>query len=62
LLAGIDLVTGKSMPWSRTAIAAIEFLKLLDVAYPAHTAIRLILDNHSTHISKETRAWCRRAH
>src|SRR5271166_2550297 len=35
----------------------IEFLKLLDVAYPTHTAIKLILDNHSAHISKETKAW-----
>ena len=35
----------------------IEFLKLLDAAYPAHTAIRLILDNHSAHISKETNTW-----
>jgi transposase len=26
-------------------------------AYPVHTAIKLILDNHSAHISKETRAW-----
>ena len=35
----------------------IEFLKLLDAAYPSHTAIKLILDNHSAHISKETQAW-----
>ena len=35
----------------------IEFLKLLDAAYPASTAIKLILDNHSAHISRETRAW-----
>jgi transposase len=35
----------------------IEFLKLLGAAYPPHTAIHLILDNHSAHISKETRAW-----
>ena len=44
---------------SRTATAAefIEFLQLLDAAYPAHTAIKLILDNHSAHISKETKAW-----
>ena len=35
----------------------IEFLKLLDTAYPARTAVKLILDNHSAHISKETRAW-----
>jgi hypothetical protein len=35
----------------------IEFLKRLDAAYLAHTAIKLILDNHSAHISKETKAW-----
>jgi hypothetical protein len=35
----------------------IEFLKLLDAAYPPHTAIKLILDDHSAHISKETRTW-----
>ena len=35
----------------------IEFLKRLDTAYPAGTAIKLILDNHSAHISRETRAW-----
>ena len=28
-----------------------------DTAYPAGTAIKLILDNHSAHISRETRAW-----
>ena len=42
---------------SATAAAFIEFLKLLDAAYPASTAIKLILDNHSAHISRETRAW-----
>jgi hypothetical protein len=25
--------------------------------YPTHTAIKLIFDNHSAHISKETKAW-----
>jgi hypothetical protein len=35
----------------------IEFLKLINAAYPAHTAIRLILGNHSAHISKETKTW-----
>jgi hypothetical protein len=35
----------------------IDFLKLFDVAYPMHTAIRLILDNHSPLISKEAKAW-----
>src|SRR5271166_1243029 len=35
----------------------IEFLKLLDAAYPGHTTITLILDNHLAHLSKETKAW-----
>jgi hypothetical protein len=26
-------------------------------AYPPQTAIKLILDNHSAHISRETKAW-----
>jgi hypothetical protein len=34
-----------------------QFLQLLDGAYPPQTAIKLIFDNHSAHISKETRAW-----
>jgi transposase len=60
LLAGIDLLTGKVHALVRDRHRSrefIEFLKLLDAAYPAHTAIRLILDNHSAHISRETRAW-----
>ena len=35
----------------------IEFLKLLDAAHPADTAIEIILDNHSAHVSRETTAW-----
>jgi transposase len=60
LLAGIDLVTGKVHALAKDRHRSrefIEFLKLLDAAYPADTAIKLILDNHSAHISKETRAW-----
>jgi transposase len=60
LLAGIDLLTGKVHALVRDrhrSREVIEFLKLLDAAYPTHTAIRLILDNHSAHISKETKAW-----
>jgi hypothetical protein len=30
---------------------------MLDAAYPTETAIKLILDNRSAHISKETKAW-----
>ena len=60
LLAGIDLVTGKVHALVRNRNRSrefIEFLKLLDASYPASTAIKLILDNHSAHISKETKAW-----
>jgi transposase len=60
LLAGIDLLTGKVHALVRDRHRSrefIEFLKLLDAAYPAGTAIKLILDNHSAHISRETRAW-----
>ena len=35
----------------------VGFLKQLDAAYPPETAIELILDNHSAHISKETTSW-----
>src|ERR1700738_712642 len=60
LMAGIDLLTGnvhavvKERHRSREVI---EFLKLLDTPYPADTAIEVILDNHSAHVSKETAAW-----
>ncbi len=60
LLAGIDLVTGKVhglVKERHRSREFIEFLKLLNAAYPASTAIKLILDNHSAHISKETKAW-----
>jgi transposase len=60
LLAGIDLLTGKVHALVRDRHRSrefIEFLKLLDAAYPAGTAIKLILDNHSAHISRETEAW-----
>src|SRR5262249_22986003 len=59
-LAGIDLLRGKVHFLVRDRHRSrefIEFLKLLDAAYPTHTAIKLILDNHSAHISKETKAW-----
>jgi transposase len=60
LLAGIDLLSGQVHALVRDrhrSCEFIEFLQLLDAAYPAHTAIKLILDNHSAHISKETKAW-----
>lgn len=60
LLAGIDLLTGKVHALVKDRHRSrefVEFLELLDAAYPAGTAIKLILDNHSAHISKETKAW-----
>ena len=60
LLAGIDLLTGKVHALIKDRHRSrefIEFLKLLNAAYPADTAIKLILDNHSAHISRETQAW-----
>jgi transposase len=60
LLAGIDLLTGKvhaRVEDRHRSREFVNFLKLLDAAYPAETAIKLILDNHSAHISKETKTW-----
>ena len=60
LLAGVKLPTGKVHALVKDRHRSrefIEFLKLLDATYPPHTAIHLILDNHSAHISKVTRAW-----
>jgi transposase len=60
LLAGIDLLTGQihaSIEDRHRSREFVGFLKKLDAAYPADTAIKVILDNHSAHISKETRAW-----
>ena len=55
LLAGIDLLTGKVHALVRESHRSrefIEFLKLLDAAYPASTPIKQILDNHSAHITR----------
>lgn len=60
LLAGIDLHTGEVIPLVRDRHRSrefIEFLALVDARYPADWRIRLVLDNHSAHVSKETRAF-----
>src|SRR6476620_4739669 len=60
LLAGIDLLTGKVHALVRDRHRSkefIEFLKLLDARYPPQTTLKVLLDNHSAHISKETRTW-----
>lgn len=58
LLAGIDLLTGEAIPLvseSHKSSDFIDFLKILDAKYPEGDTIRLILDNHSAHTSKETK-------
>ena len=60
LLAGIDLVTGEvhaSVEERHRSREFVAFLQKLDAAYPPATAIKIILDNHSAHVSKETKAW-----
>ena len=60
LLAAIDLHTGRIIPIIRDRHRSkefIEFLKELDNQYPDDWKIRVVLDNHSSHISKETRAF-----
>lgn len=60
LLAGLDLLTGEVMPHvsdSHKSSDFIDWLKKVDVKYPEHDTIRLVLDNHSAHTSKETMAY-----
>lgn len=60
LLAGIDLLTGKVIPQVSDTHKSSDFigwLKKVDSMYPEHDTIRLVLDNHSAHTSKETRAF-----
>ena len=59
-MAGIDLLTGKvygQVVDRHRSREVILFLKHVDQAYPATAKIRIVLDNHSAHISKETRAY-----
>jgi transposase len=57
LLAGLDLHSGRvteTVSDTHNSGDFIAFLQKLDSAYPEHHQIRLVLDNHSAHISKET--------
>ena len=51
--AGIDLLSGVVHASVEERHRSREFV----AAYPPSTAIKLILDNHSVHVSKETWAW-----
>lgn len=60
LLAGIDLLNGQvhGMVADRhRSREFVEYLKMLDATYSKDITIRIILDNHSAHISKETRKY-----
>jgi len=57
LLVGIDLHSGEVIPLVRNSHKSsdfIDFLKILDAKYVEELKIRIILDNHSAHNSKET--------
>jgi transposase len=60
LMAGIDLLSGKVhgiVVDRHRSREFIQFLKLIDKQYPPTAKIRLVLDNHSAHVSKETRQY-----
>jgi len=60
ILAGIDLHSGHIHAAVEDRQRSLEFIGLLrrlNAYYPPEAIIRVVLDNHSAHISKETRAY-----
>ena len=60
LMAGLDLLTGhihRAVVERHRSREFVAFLRQLDEAYPSEVRIRLVLDNHAAHVSKETRAY-----
>ena len=60
ILAGLDLQDGHVIAHVERRHRSAEFVRLLqdlDAYYPPTDTIRLLLDNHSAHISKETMAY-----
>lgn len=60
LLAGMDLMTGEIIPLVRDTHKSadfVDFLKILDGKYDKAKKIKIVLDNHSAHTSKETRKY-----
>lgn len=60
ILAGIDLHSGQIFANVEDRHRSVEFialLKRLDEHYPQEAIIRVVLDNHSAHTSKETTAY-----
>lgn len=57
ILAALDLHTGKILAQVHDRHRSREFIELLkelDEYYPEKSIIRIVLDNHSSHVSKET--------
>jgi len=60
LLAGMDLLTGEIIPLvsdTHKSSDFIEWLAKLDAKNPEQDTLRLVLDNHSAHTSKETQKY-----
>jgi transposase len=58
LSAAVDLVSGvvhHALTQRHRSCEFVAFLRRLDASYPAEWRIRLLLDNHSAHRSRETR-------
>jgi transposase len=56
----MDLMTGEIIPLvsdTHKSSDFIRFLKILDEKYDEGAKIRIVLDNHSSHTSKETRKY-----
>jgi len=63
LLSGIDLHSGQVWGLVRERNRSREFIELLELlhqGYPPDWKIRLVLDNHSSHTSKETQRYLAR--
>ena len=59
-MAGIDLLNGHVhgiVVDRHRSREFVQFLKKIDMDYSKKTKIRIVLDNHSAHISKETREY-----
>ena len=60
IIAALDLHTGQIIANVESRHRSVEFITLLrrlDEHYPPEAIIRVVLDNHSAHISKETMAF-----
>lgn len=60
ILAALDLHTGEVIANVELRHRSVEFIALLrrlDEHYPSEAVIRVVLDNHSAHISRETMAY-----